>query len=836
MKRKIHSIWMCIVLAAAAAGAQDGWTQDPLEYRFTGLYGQVEVGGRYAGAEFHNSRPLPSRLSFFYPVANSIDLSTDYWKRAESHPLRAGVSINRQPVRWLGMEPWGYVLSPHKVTFHHGDGDLSYTMSYAFGLEAPVLVFRFTVVNSAPERRLIESIVDLSAVLRSCQTYARFDQPVVSYDSVAGAIFARFTEPQTAGTSVFMLNVGEKGSRVVLPEKDGGGTPKVGFRQERYLDSRDSMTILLLIGTCKNSDVATEVRPDVATEVRLLRGTWAADVAAYDRYVKKRAADGAVLKTGDPWVDRSVPWANALLAANAHYLDGAIVPMPCPAEYNFFFTHDMLLTDLAATAFDPDRVKRDLSYLATLAKDSVIPHARYWKDDGFKTEYCAPDNWNHLWFVLVSGSYLRHTGDTLLGRRLYALLSKSIGSVLLRLRGDHLMYALAPDWWDIGKNEGSRAYMTVLVIRALREFAYIGALLNTSPSGLGRCEVIASAMEKSLGDHLWDGQSQYLTNFNGSKKDPHIYMGSLLAPALKLLDSTRAGQLVRTAGQHLLAGGIGIRTVMPPDFHTDSMKAFFHFAGNEAGDPYLYANGGVWPHNNAWYTLALIATGRLDEAFRFYRTAMTLDGIVHSPMGQPAFYEYRNSDPASPIYGEVDKPSFLWAAGFTLLAGYRLLGLQENEWNLSFSGELPSAVDTGRCVLEFGGRKEVTISGKGKGLSQFTADGRDIPSRVIPLDIRDTKKWLVYLGFPQQPYLEHLNAQLLSATFDGESRRLHLKVSSFKGHTVMAAIAFTARIRSVSVDGRQITNLTIEGDPAGGQSLKLQFAGIDSTQDVVVTF
>ncbi len=762
---------------------------------------------RYAGAEFHHSRPLPSRISFFSPVANSIDLSTDYWKRAESRPLRAGVAIDRQPVQWLGTEAWSYVLSPHKVTFHRDDNDLSCTMSYAFGLEEPVLVFRFTVVNTAPERRLIEPVVQLSPVLRSCQTYARFDQPAVSYDSVYGAIIARFTEPQIGGTSMFLQNVGEQRPDAVLPGKDPVLTPGVGFRYERYLNSRDSLTIILLIGTCRNSEVTATVRR--------LRGTWAADAAAYDRYVRNGAGHGAVLKTGDAWVDRTIPWANALLAANAHYLDGTIVPMPCPAEYNFFFTHDMLLTDLAATAFDPDRVKRDLSYIAALAKDSIIPHARYWKDDGFKTEYCGPDNWNHLWFVLVSGSYLRHTGDTVLGRRLYPLLLKSIGSALLRLKGDGLMHAQAPDWWDIGKNEGPRAYMTALVIRALREGAFIGALLNASPSGPGGYEAIASGMEGSLGDHLWDGQSQYLTNFNGAKRDPHLYMGSLLAPVFGLLDSARADQLVRTAGQHLLAEGIGIRTVMPPDFHTDSMKSFFQFAGNEAGDPYLYANGGVWPHNNAWYILALIAAGRPDDAFRFYRTTMTLDGIAQSPMGQPAFYEYRNSDPASPRYGEVDKPSFLWAAGFTLLAGYRLLGVRENEWNVSFSGQLPSAVDTGRCALEFGGRKEVTIAGKGKGLRSFQADGRDIPSLVIPLDIRNTKRWVVSLGLPRQPYLEELNAQLRSASFDRKNRRLLLKLSSFKGHGVTAAIAFTGRIPSARVDGKQITEVTVQRGRTG---------------------
>jgi hypothetical protein len=596
----------------------------------------------------------------------------------------------------------------------------------------------------------------------------------------------------------------------------------------KLLESRDSISIALLIGTCRNGEATATIRR--------LKNTWARDIAAYDNFIRYRAECGAVLTTGDPWVDRSIPWANAILASNAHYLDGTIVPMPCPAEYNFFFTHDMLLTDLAATSFDPGRVKRDLSYIAALAKDSVIPHARYWRDDGFKTEYCTPENWNHLWFILASASYLRHTHDTALGKRLYPLLAKSVAAARLRLHADHLMYALAPDWWDIGKNEGPRAYMTSLVIRAFREFAYITACLGEQHGNALKLEEIAAEMESSLRSRLWDEGDEYLTNFNGSIKDSHFYMGSLLAPVFGLLDSTRADKLVRTAEHQLLAGGIGVRTVMPPDFHTDAIRDFFHFAGNEAGDPYLYANGGVWPHNNAWYALALKATGHVDDAFRFFRTTMTIDGIAHSPMGQPAFYEYRYSDPASLRYGEIDKPSFLWAAGFTLLTGYRLSGINENEWNISLSGPLSPLIDAATCELEFEGRKEVSISGRGSGLTQFTANGVPVPSCVIPLDIGVTARWRVTLGASTTPYLTRINAQLLSAQFAAESRTLRLAVSSFKGHRVTAAIAIADDVRSVSIDGKALTHFRVESGPSHERTLTLQFEGGAAPQVVVVTF
>jgi cellobiose phosphorylase len=325
-------------------------------------------------------------------------------------------------------------------------------------------------------------------------------------------------------------------------------------------------------------------------------------------------------------------------------------------------------------------------------------------------------------------------------------------------------------------------------------------------------------------------------NFNGKEKDSHFYMGSLMAAVFGSLDTAGARRLVRTAGEQLFAEGLGIRAVMPPDFHTDSLKAFFHFAGNEAGDPYRYINGGVWPHNNAWYAMALSATGRVDDAFRFYKSTMTLDGITHSPMGQPAFYEYRYSDPASPLYGEIDKPSFLWAAGFSLLAGYRVLGIRENEWNISFSRKLPAAVDTVSCALEFGGRKHLRISGKGSGLRSFTADGRVVPSLVVPLEVQDTRNWTVILGDPQKPYLAELNAQLRSATYDAEKHTLQLTVLSYKGHTVTATIRVTTQVRKVNVDGREVKAFAVGQSPEGESSLMLTFAGSEGMQKITVTF
>ncbi|MEZ4763341.1 MAG: hypothetical protein R3C26_09140 [Calditrichia bacterium] len=68
--------WIIALLICANLFGQSGDSQffDDIAVPFAGKRGQVEVGGNFAGAAFHHSRPLPSRISFFYPVANSLDL------------------------------------------------------------------------------------------------------------------------------------------------------------------------------------------------------------------------------------------------------------------------------------------------------------------------------------------------------------------------------------------------------------------------------------------------------------------------------------------------------------------------------------------------------------------------------------------------------------------------------------------------------------------------------------------------------------------------------------------------------------------------------------------
>jgi hypothetical protein len=512
---------MKLVLALALCGL--AWSAllgqsavDPLSFTFDRHAGQVEVGGPYAGAEFHASRPLPARISFFYPVANSIDLSTDYWKRGDSQPMVVGIRRDKEKKAWLGKDAWTYVLSPHRAAFLKSDRGLEYRITYEFCMTQPAMVQTFVVRNSSRRSTSVEVYTHLRLSLRTCQTYARKDSAWTAYDPQHGSITAHYDDADAGRASVFVENAGappadwtssarelavsDSGSSNWRASRDLGrrlltpgtkGAPVAAFLYRKTIRPGDSLTIIQVIGSCK--------REQASATLPLLARAWRKDVADYDAYVRDGAGGRAPFATGDAALDRSAVWARALLRSNRHYLDGKIVPMPCPAEYNFFFTHDLLLTDLGAVNFDLPRVKGDLLYVASLAKDGIIPHAYYWRDDGYKTEYCTPENWNHLWFIIASARYLRHSGDTATARLLYPLMTKSLSEILTQRKSDTLMYAFRPDWWDIGRRDGPRSYITILTIRALRDFLYASSALGARSEGLAGYERLADAMQRALG-------------------------------------------------------------------------------------------------------------------------------------------------------------------------------------------------------------------------------------------------------------------------------------------------------------------------------------------------
>ena len=108
---------------------------------------QIEVGNHYVGVEFHHSFPVPQRISFYYPVANSIDLSTDYWKRDSTFIMALGLREDNKNIEWLNSESLEYDLTPYSVSFFKSDSTKSIKITYEFCNDKPAMVLTIELKN-----------------------------------------------------------------------------------------------------------------------------------------------------------------------------------------------------------------------------------------------------------------------------------------------------------------------------------------------------------------------------------------------------------------------------------------------------------------------------------------------------------------------------------------------------------------------------------------------------------------------------------------------------------------------------------------------------------------
>ena len=782
---------------------------------------KIEVGGPYVGVEFHHSLCVPQRISFFYPAANSIDLSTDYWHRDTTLVMALGLQIGDGEKEWLGGKPFTFSLTPYKVTFRSEDALKAIEICYQFTKNQPAMVITYRITNRSDQLQKFQFDSHLATTLRTSHSFKQKKHAWTEYDPKTAAIYSNHPDPETKMAQIFVANAAAQpqeyhaigplktyfpvdnnqwpaGPRLVPQEKPAETAARFLYQAE--LANGENLTVIQIIGTAGTSEgrsVVSKLRTNLIKEIEL-----------YEHGILASIFDQELITTEDQDLNHSAAWAKAILAANKHYLDGEMVPMPCPAEYNFYFTHDVLVTDLAAVNFDPERVKKDLDFIVRHANEQkIIPHAYYWKDSMYVTEYADRDNWNNFWMIIASATYLRHSADTSFVRYLYPYIGKCLETALQNKEKDNLMWSYRPDWWDIGRNYGPRSYMTILATKALRDYIYIGSILDAAADDLYSYEVLADSMQTSLIEHLWHKDMQYLVNYYQDKSlDPHYYIGSLLAAHYGLLDSAKLKALVSSAGKNLLDPKTGIYNAYPMDFH--ELIDYLKFAGNEAGATGFYANGGIWPQGNAWYALALIADDLREESYQFIKNTMTLAGIMAGPNGQPAMYEVRNSNRSdTDVYGTVDKPQFMWAGAWYLYALYHLFAITEDSWNIGFAPYLPEGHKSGTYLLNVHGRTlKVQVEGKGASVRQVIFNDVVYPSVVIPAEIGPVKEVKVELGQPTDPYLNYSNSVLISSSYDQASKQLSLHLRAFTGHKNETRIISPLVIKSVWSDGKDLTN------------------------------
>ncbi len=776
---------------------QESW-KDYTIY-FDDKYGQIEIGSKYAGVEFHHSCPLPSRISFYYPVANSLDLSTDYWKRDQSFPISLVVKHDGI-TDTISNYAFPYNYTPYHAIFKKQFQDFLMEISYDFCEDLPVVVLNIRLINISDGIREFIVQTELKPILRSCHTYSWIQPEEALYHSQGKTYLAQFYNIETDSTVLFIENAGEDPDIFQRTNRENVKDSVGVFQYKKQLVPRQEMAIIQLIGTCSLLEEEKIKENSLAN--------WKKSQSENKKRIDGYALDLSHFGVGDSELEQTAVWSKAIIASNIHYLHGQFVPMPCPAEYNFFFTHDLLLTSLGVVNFDLEYVKNGLSFLAELTKeDAILPHAYYWKDGQYITEFCGSDNWNHLWFIITAASYLKHSNDFETLDSIFPILKRSLSLMLENKGEDNLMYAKRPDWWDIGNKYGARVYVSALMYKALNDYVYIITHLRKDDSKALFYLKIADEIKNAVNEHFWDEEVGYLFNMLDEKKiDRHYYSGSLVAAWFNLIEGPRRIRLLQTVKDTLLDDEIGIRNAMPNDFHT--LDSLYKFVKGEVGEPFVYFNGGVWSHGNAWYALALLADNQPDMALQVLKKYLTLAGIQKSPNGQPSFYEYRMTNPHSDRYGEIDKPTFLWAGGWFLHVLYRLAGLRENSYNAFFDPCLPEEfVNMSYDVTLLGKLSQVQWKGKGNHFQSILIDGQPQYSAVI---YSPSKSIILTRGFPEKPYLAEGNCSIETVEYSPSQHLLSIRFSGITEQNVRLVIISPQKLKMIKLNKNNYQNVIDE--------------------------
>ena len=217
-----------------------------LDIFFDGKHGQIEVGSKYVGVEFHHSRPLPSRISFYYPVANSLDLSRDYWKRDESMPFALTVAYDDK-IDSIGYKSFVYRYTPFSVVFMEKLEDYHLQISYDFCENIPVLVYSVILENRSEESKKFKIQTETQIILRTCHTYNFKEATSSAYSNDRQLYIADFSDPETDSALVFISNVGDQ-SEKTRPNSKSDYPAR--FVYQKILEPNQQIRIVQLIGSC----------------------------------------------------------------------------------------------------------------------------------------------------------------------------------------------------------------------------------------------------------------------------------------------------------------------------------------------------------------------------------------------------------------------------------------------------------------------------------------------------------------------------------------------------------------------------------------------------------
>jgi glucosamine-6-phosphate deaminase len=266
----------------------------------------------------------------------------------------------------------------------------------------------------------------------------------------------------------------------------------------------------------------------------------------------------------------------------------------------------------ASTEKDPlikEQFKKSLIVLAKYQseKGQISNAVLHFERKKPQVDYLTIDS--SLWFIIGHYIYKKRYG-----KELFTKYKKSITKAITWLSyqdmGEDIMLEQLPttDWQDAFPHKYGRTINTqalyYLVLNLIGEKKKAGQLKN--------------AVNKKDDYELWNGNFYYAYRWKNHNKYKEIgewfdSLGNLLSIIFDLADNTKAKKILSYIKKNKINNPYPVKSIYPP-IRKGEKDWQDYYLDCDAGKPYHYLNGGIWPYIGGFYVLALIKVKKFKEA------------------------------------------------------------------------------------------------------------------------------------------------------------------------------------------------------------------------------
>ena len=321
MKYKYCSIYLTLLIMFCTTFRIAGQEKELLTIKSVKEVGQIEVGGPYVGIEIHKSFPLLNRISFYYPVANSIDISEDYWKRENFRIMSLGLKVGDSPKRLLKNQVYEVSQTPYSVSLVGSESDSEIKIQYEFCKNEPAMVVTYEITNRSMIEKEYEVYTRLETTLRTSHTYKIIESAFTEFQKQSSIIRTNYPFTETGNAQVFVMNAGLQPSSFTSKEemnnkfknldecwlntksplsgeiiqKEKSGKPVAAFIYKKSLPSNSSIKIIQIVG----SSLILEAK----AETDFLLKNYQTEVDEYENYILNESVGKNEIVTTDKNID-----------------------------------------------------------------------------------------------------------------------------------------------------------------------------------------------------------------------------------------------------------------------------------------------------------------------------------------------------------------------------------------------------------------------------------------------------------------------------------------------------------------------------------------------------